>query len=346
MNRSREQMLAFRMTSRVLLRAARLYATNGSHRAWSQLAYHVRRRLTRKASPHLVALGLTHRCQAACDNCYAHAPADAGRDEMTTEECLSVIDQFKGLAALQILFTGGEPLLRKDIFDLIAYAHKIGMLTRIGTNGYLLTREYVVRLKQAGLNQCGVSIDHSDEDAHDRTRKLPGSYERVMQGLGYLRECGIDRKIISCASREKIPGEIERIIELGERFEVNSVYFTIPCLSGRWTDSREEELSEEEMACLRSLLKHPLVDMEFSTSRTMCSSYAKSFLHVSAVGDVTPCPAVPYVMGNIRQEPLADIWRRHVAMLDLESRGRCPMNSECGRKLLREHAASVLTYTE
>jgi len=346
MNRSREQIVAFRMTSRVLLRAARLYATNGSHRAWSQLTSHVCRKLTRKASPHLVTLGLTRRCQAACDHCYAHAPAHGGRDEMTTEECLSVIDQFKGLAALQVLFTGGEPLLRKDIFDLIAYAHKIGLLTRITTNGYLLTRECVHRLKQAGLNQCGISIDHSDEDAHDRTRKLPGSYERVVQGLGYLRECGIDRKIISCVSREKIPGEIERIIELGERLGVNSVYFTIPYLSGRWTDSREEVLSEKEMACLRSLLKHPLVAWEFPTSRTMCCSYAKALLHVSAGGDVTPCPVISYVMGNIRQEPLADIWRRHVAMLDLESRGRCPMNCERDRKLLREHAASVLAYTE
>jgi MoaA/NifB/PqqE/SkfB family radical SAM enzyme len=346
MNRSREQMLAFRMTSRVLLRAARLYAGNGSHRAWSQLAYHISRRLSRKASPHLVALGLTRRCQAACDHCYAHVPAIGGPEELRTEECLSVIDQLKGLAALQVLFTGGEPLLRKDIFDLIAYAHKIGLLTRISTNGYRLTRENVTRLKQAGLNQCGVSIDYSDEDTHDRTRKLPGSYERVMQGLGYLRECGIDRKIVSCVSREKIPGELERIVELGERLEVNSVYFTIPYLSGRWADSREEVLSEKEMAYSRSLLKHPLVDMEFPTSRTMCSSYAKSYLHVSAVGDVTPCPAVPYVMGNIRQEPLADIWRRHVAMLDLESRGRCPMNSECDRKLLREHAASILEYTE
>jgi MoaA/NifB/PqqE/SkfB family radical SAM enzyme len=265
---------------------------------------------------------------------------------MTTEECLSVIDQFKGLAALQVLFTGGEPLLRKDIFDLIAHAHKIGLLTRITTNGYLLNREYVSRLKQAGLNQCGVSIDHSDQDVHDQTRKLPGSYERVIRGLGYLRECGIDRKIISCASREKIPGELECIIELGEKLGVNSIYFTIPFLSGRWTDSRENVLSEKEMACLRSLLKHPLVAMEFPTGRTMCCSYAQSYLHVSAEGDVTPCPVVPYVMGNIRQEPLADIWRRHVATLNLESRGRCPMNSEPDRKLLREHAASVLTYTE
>jgi MoaA/NifB/PqqE/SkfB family radical SAM enzyme len=338
-------MLAFRMNSRVLLRVARLYATNGSHRAWSQLAYHVLRRLTHKASPYLVALGLTRRCQAACDHCYAHAPEKAGRDEMTTEECLSVIDQFKGLAALQVLFTGGEPLLRKDIFDVVAHAHEIGLLTRINTNGYLLTREYVTRLKQAGLNQCVVSVDYSDGGAHDRARKLPGSYERVMQGLGYLRECGIDRKIISCGSRGKIPGELERIIELGERLKVNSIHFTIPYLSGRWTDSYEEALSKEEMAWFRSLLKHRLVDMEFPTSRTMCCSYAKSYLYVSAEGDVTPCPAVPYVMGNIRQEPLADIWRRHVAMLDLESRGRCPMNSEYDRKLLREHAASVLTYT-
>jgi MoaA/NifB/PqqE/SkfB family radical SAM enzyme len=339
-------MLAFRMMSRLLLRAARLYATNGSHRAWSQLAYHVRRRLTRKASPHLVAFGLTRRCQAGCDHCYSHVSASGGREELRTEECLSVIDQIKGLGALQVLFTGGDPLLRKDIFDVIAYAHEIGLLTRISTNGYRLTRERVARLEQAGLNQCGVSIDYSDEGAHDRMRKLPGSYERVTEGLGYLRECGIDRKIISCISREKIPGEIERIVELGERLGVNSIYFTIPYLSGRWTDSREEVLSEDEMGRLRSLLQHPLVDMEFPTSRTMCCSYAKSYLHVSAVGDVTPCPAVPYQMGNIRQEPLADIWRRHVAMLDLESRGRCPMNSECDRKLLREHAASVATYRE
>jgi MoaA/NifB/PqqE/SkfB family radical SAM enzyme len=346
MSRAREEILARRMNWRLLARVARLYSRNGSHRALLQLGRHLGCKLGRKASPHLVALGLTRRCQAGCDHCYAQASRNAELDEMKTGECLSVIDQFKGLAALQVLFTGGEPLLRKDIFDLIAHAHEIGLLTRLSTNGYLLSRDCVAQLKRAGLNQCGVSIDYSDGDAHDRARKLPGSYERVMQGLGYLRECGIERKIVCCVSREKIPEELERMIQLGERLQVNSVYFAIPCLSGRWMHSREKALSEEEMARVRSLLRHPLVDMEFHTSRTMCSSYAKSFLYVSAVGDVTPCPAVPYVMGNVRQEPLADIWRGHVAMLDLESRGRCPMNNERQRELFREHAASVLANRE
>jgi MoaA/NifB/PqqE/SkfB family radical SAM enzyme len=346
MNRSREQLLAFRMASRVLRRAARLYVTNGSHRAWLQLAYHLRRKLTRRDPPHLASLALTHRCQAACDHCYAHVPESDERDELTTQECFSVMDQCKELGALQILLTGGEPLLRKDIFDLVAHAHEIGLLTRISTNGYLLTRECVKQLEQAGLNQCGVSVDYADEGAHDQARKLPGSYERVIRALGYLREHGIERKIVSCAAHDKIPGEIERIIELGERLEVSSVHLSLPFLSGRWADSPEKALSEGELDRLRSLLKHPLVDMEFPSRKTMCGIHARSYLHVGATGDVTPCPAVPYAMGNMRQEPLADIWRRHVAGFDIEARGGCLMNDPCHRKLLQEHAEAVLTRTE
>lgn len=334
--------ISLKMTFNLLNRAARLYRTNGSLRAWLQAATHVYRKLSGQAPPTTATLALTYLCQCKCDNCYAAVDGRNGVDEMSTEELKVVIDQLKGLGALQLIFTGGEPLLREDLFDLVAHAHDIGLITRISTNGLLLTRTCVAELKRAGLNQCGVAIDDADPDTHDRLRGLPGIFEKAMQGLRYLHEYDLDSKIVTYASNRNVPEGLERIIELGRQLKVKSVYINIAYASGRWSNAHHEVLSDEKMALVSKLHDSVFVHLEFPTSQTMCCAYNKEFVYVNAMGEVTPCPVVPFVIGNIRNEPLADIWKRHVSTLCLESRGKCPMNEEKAREALRAHAASVL----
>ncbi len=333
--------ISLKMTYNLMNRAARLYRKNGSLRAWMQAANHVYLKLLGQASPTSATLASTYRCQCKCDNCYAAVKGRNGYGEMSTEELMVVIDQLKRLGALQLIITGGEPLLREDIFDLIAHAHNIGLLTRISTNGWLLTRTCVAELKRAGLNQCGVAIDDADQDTHDRLRGVPGIYEKAIQGLRYLHEYDLDSKIITYATNRNIPEGLERIIALGRELKVRSVYINIVYASGRWLNAQHEILSEEKMALVGKLHDSAFVQLEFPTAQTKCCAYNKAFIYVNAMGEVTPCPVVPFVIGNIRDEPLADIWQRHVSSLQLESRGRCPMNEEKAREALRAHAASV-----
>lgn len=325
-----------------LFRAARLYLFRGSIHIWQQAGRYIYLRLAGKAPPLLVSIAPSYRCQSKCGHCYAMVKGRDSTDEMPTEKWKAIIDQSKMIGALQIIFTGGEPLLRKDIFDLVAHARRIGLFTRITTNGSLLTRKVVAKLKQAGLNQCGVSIDSADADTHDRLRGLPGAFERAIQGLRLLRLYNIDSKLMTYATHENITGELERIIDLGRKLQVRSVYIMIPVAAGRWANSPHVVLSEAEMARLRKLQDYTFVHLEFPSTTTMCRAYNKAFVYVNTMGEVTPCPAVPYVIGNLQYESFTDIWRRHVSALRLESRGECPMNEDRARKALREHAASVL----
>jgi MoaA/NifB/PqqE/SkfB family radical SAM enzyme len=339
---SQNQIVSLKVGLSTLYRASRLYATNGSMRAYLQAASHIYRKLTGQAPPVTAALALTFRCQCNCVHCFA---AVKGRDidhEMSTEELKDVINQLKALGSILAIFSGGEPLLREDIFDLVAHAHDIGLLTRISTNGFLLTRDCVAELKKAGLNQCGVSIDDADPATHDRLRGLPGCFERAVQGLRYLNEYNVNSKILVYAARRNVTEGLERIIDLGRRLHAFSVYILIPVATGRWAGSQSEVLSKEEMDRLLKLYDLKFVHLEFSTMETMCCAYDKLLIHIGATGDVTPCPYIPYAIGNIHKEPLIDIWRRHVSALRLEFRGGCPMNDEKAREALQIHTKSVL----
>jgi MoaA/NifB/PqqE/SkfB family radical SAM enzyme len=262
---------------------------------------------------------------------------------MSTDEMKSAIDQLKGLGTLLLIFTGGEPLLRKDIYALIAHAHNAGLITRLSTNGWLLTRENVAKLKRAGLNQCGVGISDADPEVHDRERGLPGIFDKAVQGLRYLHEYKLEGKIISYATNRNTPEGLEQIIALGRRLRAKSVYLNFAYAAGRWDDACDEVLSEEKMEQLRKLHDAVFVHLEFPTPERMCCALKKGYIYVNASGDVTPCPVIPFVMGTIKSEQLTEIWKRHVSTLCLELRGICPVNEKKTREALKAHVESVRT---
>lgn len=260
---------------------------------------------------------------------------------MTTEEIKSVIDAAREIGVLEVLFSAGEPLLRDDIVELVRYTHEQGLLSRINTNGLLLDAALVSKLREAGLTQCGVSIDHPDPEAHDRLRGVPGAYRRAVSGIEALVRAGVPCQIQTYTSRPLIPEGLKEIAALGKRLGVMNVYFFFPVAVGRWDGSFEEVLTDDERASVRSLQDPTFVHVELPAPETPCCLFTKSILYVSPRGEVTPCPFVPYALGNIREHPLPDIWRRHCAALDFEMRGACPMNFPGHRETLKNHVASV-----
>jgi len=331
---------------RTLSRGARLYFKNGSGRAWVQGTSYLLRRLSGRAVPLSVCLATTYRCQCSCPNCYAAARERESAREMSTEEVRAVIDQVKVLGAIHLNITGGEPLLREDIFDLVAYAHNIGLITRISTNGYLLTPERVAALHRAGLNQCGIAIDDADPATHDRLRGLPGLFERATQGFRLLHEYGIESRLMTYACHGNMPPGMERILGLARRLGVRSVHMNFPYASGLWAEAFDEVFSADDMDQLRrfqGFMKSPLVLLEFPTPEARCLVAKKNFVYINASGKVTPCPVVPYVIGSVRDEPLTSIWKRHADLLRMDYRGNCPMGEPAAREALRAHAAAVLS---
>jgi MoaA/NifB/PqqE/SkfB family radical SAM enzyme len=324
-----------------LYRALRLYSSNRSLRAWGKALSYAARSAFAGPVPPFITIALTYRCPCRCVHCGAGAPKGDAADDLDTDEFKRVMDQAAKMGALQVTFTGGEPLLRDDLDELVRHGHGLGLLTRVNTSGLLLTQERAGRLRDAGLTQCAVSIDDATADVHDRLRGVPGAHKCALAGIENLRHAGILCQINIYAARRNVTQGLENVIALGRRLGVLAVYIILPTATGRWENSFDQALTEEEKRRVRSLQETTFVHLELATRHTPCGVCQKGVLFVSPRGDVTPCPFVPYVFGNVREHRLVDIWRLHCDRLDLESVGECVMNVRDSREALRRHVESV-----
>jgi MoaA/NifB/PqqE/SkfB family radical SAM enzyme len=322
-------------------RTLHLYWKNGSMSAWWALvARNVRRRFDRSV-PIWMTFAPTFRCQCRCAHCYAVRRSVDPKRELTTEEAKSVLDQARSLGVLKVAFSGGDPLMREDIVELVRYGHDIGLLTRLSTNGIGLERERVAQLKDAGLTLGGVSIDSPDPQEHDRLRGLPGTFAKATRGIRNLREAGIPVEILTYASKANLNGGLEGIVRLGRDLDACSVYIFFPIAAGRFADSPEELLTPEERAKVRAMQDVTCVHCEIPSPRCTCCVFSRTLLYVSPYGDVTPCPFVPYTMGSLLQHSLAEVWRRNCELLDFEVRDDCFMNYPKARAAVRAHTQRV-----
>lgn len=132
---------------------------------------------------------MTRRCNLKCVHCYAQAEGERGSDPISTEQAKAMIDDLAAFGAPVMLFSGGEPLVRRDLPELASYATSRGMRAVISTNGTLIDRDMAKRLREVGLSYVGISLD-GGEEIHDKFRGVPGSYRRALEGLEYCREEG------------------------------------------------------------------------------------------------------------------------------------------------------------
>jgi len=294
-----------------------------------------------KPVPIIIDIAPTYRCQCNCVHCSIKAYSADRQSELDTSQIKSIIDEAWQLGVLEMIFSGGEPLLREDIVELVRHANTRGMITRLNTNGLLLNRERVSELKQAGLSQCGVSIDDADPEIHDKLRGVKGAYEKALAGMKNLREFGIFFQILTYASKQNIPSGLEKIISLGRDLGALAVYIFLPTAAGRWIVAFNQVLTETERAKVRELQDLTFVRLELPTASTMCPALDQLFFYVTAQGDVTPCPFAPFVIGNIRDHKLDDLWYRYSTALNVVCRGDCPVNDVCNRETLKRQIQSI-----
>lgn len=276
----------------------------------------------------LIEISLTNRCNCRCQHCFAALEngLDESKDELSTTESKSLLDEIAKIGGIEVCFSGGEPLLREDIVELVAYAHKKGLVSRVITNGILLNEEIVVELKKAGMNWCSLSIDSPRSEIHDRFRGSEGCFNKVVQGLRVLIKHEIPCSIITVARKELIySGELEEIVHLGKALGVTIVRINFPVPIGRFRDMQDQVLNREEREKVRSLLKYGFVSMESPKEQTSCTA-AITKINVLPNGDVTPCVFVPLSYGNVRQKKFIDIWNAmRTYTKDYKKRGKCPM---------------------
>ena len=192
----------------------------------------------------VVVWNITRKCNLKCVHCYAHATDEALADELTTAEGKALIDDLAQFGAPVMLFSGGEPLVRKDLPELAAYAVEKGMRAVISTNGTLITADVAKTLKSIGLSYVGISLDGM-QPVNDRFRGVPGSFNKALNGIRNCQNAGIKVGLRFTINRYNVD-EIPSIFDLLEEMNIPRVCFYHLVYAGRGSEMVKEDLSPEE----------------------------------------------------------------------------------------------------
>ena len=331
-------------------------------------------------TPFLAIWEVTQSCDLVCKHCRAAAQPIPHPDQLSTDEGKALIDQIATMQVPIFVFTGGDPLKRADVFDLIHYAAEKGVKVAVTPSATpLLSREAIFKMKEAGVVRLGISLDGSSPEVHDAFRGLPGAWARTIQAIEWANEAGIPIQVHSTISRHNA-ADLDNLCALFEKLAVVmwNVFFLVPVGRGQLGDllSGEEfeqvfgkiyELSHrvsfqikttEAMHYRRYLLQHnleerrmghgtghgsghphataeyepgsPTADAQSRTRgwATRRVNDGKGFMFISHVGNVYPSGFLPIHAGNIRETPLAEIYRNAPIFKALRDTSRRERNTQ------------------
>ena len=220
-------------------------------------------------SPFLAIWETTQSCDLACKHCRAAAQPVAHPDQLTHSEGEALIDQIAAMRIPIFVFTGGDPLKRPDVYDLIRYAAAKGVHVALTPSATpLLTREAIFKLKEAGLVRLGISLDGSTPEIHDAFRGLPGAWARTIQAIQWANEAGIPIQVHSTISRHNAH-DLDSLCQLFERLAIVmwNVFFLVPVGRGQLADLLSGEEFEEVFGKIYELSQR--VNFQIKTTEAM-----------------------------------------------------------------------------
>ena len=331
------------------------------------------------ARPYVVSWNLTYRCNLACEHCYLDAGPKplvgtenfADRSELGTEECFKVIDEIAGFAPECVtILTGGEPLLRRDILEIVQRAAERGLWVVVGTNGVRITENVARHLKDAGARGLSLSLDALDPDRHDGFRRVRGAWQNTVEGAQILNRTGLPF-IVQTTAGSHNRGELEAIADFAyERLsaKVWNLYFLVPTGRGQFVSDISPQQYDEVLASLyriqgkyqgrmlvnakcaphyiKTVLEngqrpgpgedaaeaHPI--RTYSGGAGGCPA-GTHYMGIRPNGDVTPCPYLPVFAGSLRRASLADLWTSSELFTGI--RQRTSLGGRCGECEMNGH---------
>ncbi len=200
----------------------------------------------------VVVWNMTRRCNLKCMHCYSNSRNIPYRNELTTAEAKTMIRDLAAFGSPVILFSGGEPLMHKDLPELARYAVAQGMRAVISTNGTLITAEKAAVFREIGLSYVGVSLDGM-KATHDRFRGKAGAFEAAMKGIRICRDAGIKVGVRFTINRHNA-ADVPAIFDLLEKENIPRCCFYHLVYSGRGSKLIEEDLSHEETRALLDII--------------------------------------------------------------------------------------------
>ncbi|MCJ7443682.1 MAG: radical SAM protein [Methanotrichaceae archaeon] len=304
----------------------------------------------------IVAWETTSACNLACTYCRASASANPGKNELRTAEALTLIDQLAPLNPM-IIFSGGEPLLRPDIFSLAEHASGKGLRISLATNGILLTPDIVDRIKSSGIKRVSISLDGTIAKTNDSTRGQ-GCFLHAIKGAKYLQG-NIDFQINMTICRRNADETLD-MFNLAENLKAKALhfFFLVPTGRGLETDSISAKKQEELLRLIHRESSKTELDIQVTCApqyvriaeprnrqkRSVGCLAGISFLFISRTGDIYPCGYLPLPAGNIRETDFKDIWENSPLLASLRTRnlkgkcGACNYRDACGGCRARAYA--------
>jgi radical SAM protein with 4Fe4S-binding SPASM domain len=330
------------------------------------------------ARPYVISWNLTYRCNLACEHCYLDAGGVpkvgtenfADRSELGTEECFGVIDQIAAFAPECVtILTGGEPLLRRDILEIVRRAAERGLWVVVGTNGVRISANVARHLADAGARGLSLSLDALDPDRHDRFRNVRGAWRNTVEGAEILNQVKLPFIVQTTAGAHNL-GELDAIADFAHdrlAARVWNLYFLVPTGRGQFVSDMTPAQYDDVLASLyriqekykgrmlvnakcaphyvKTLLEHSLAPglEQRDTAFRVYSGGAGGcpagthYMGIRPNGDVTPCPYLPVFAGSLRSANLADLWTSTPLFTGIRERaslggrcGACEMNGHCG----------------
>lgn len=301
----------------------------------------------------IISWNTTNACNMYCDHCYRDAGCKA-TDELNTVEAKTLLDQIAKAGFKIMIFSGGEPLMRTDIVELVAHAKSLGLRSVFGTNGTLITLDMARKLKAAGAMGMGISLDSLDKEKHNTFRKFPNAWEGAVQGMRNCREAGLAFQIHTTVM-DWNEHEIEAITDfaVAEGAVAHHFFFLVPTGRAQSIETESLRATAYEEVLTRIMKKQQEVDIELKpTCAPQFVRIAKqmgmdlrfqrgclagtSYCIISPRGKVQPCAYLNMELGDVRETPFDEIWKNNKVLQELRTLdykggcGKCNYKQSCG----------------
>ncbi len=309
-------------------------------------------------APRIIAWEITRRCNLVCAHCRASALCEAYPGELTLEECKAVIDDIASITDPILIVTGGEPLMRPDIWDIIDYATERGLHPVVGTNGTLITDDVAQQLRDHGIPRISVSLDFPDPAGQDAFRGRAGAFEQTVEGIRRAREHGVEVQVnttVTKLNRDKL----DQLHDLADELGAVAFHPFLLVPTGRGENLVDVELTPQEYEevmhwAYRRQQTSPMhfkptdAPMYYRVIRQDAAAEGRTvspetygmeamtrgclggitFCFIGHTGEVQPCGYFDMNLGNVKETPFSRIWTDSPVFDDLRHYDR--LKGKCG----------------
>ncbi len=325
----------------------------------------------------LVAWEITRNCNLSCIHCRASATCGPYEGELDTKTCLRIIEEIAAVGNPIVILTGGEPLLRRDIFEIARYGTERGLRMVMAPNGTLITREVAEKLAAAGIKRISVSLDGATAASHDAFRGVEGAFDGALRGIEMAKRAGIEFQINTTITRQNLD-EIAKIQQLATTLGAvaHHIFLLVPTGRGKYIidqgitaqeyeetlnwfyDQKNASSLQLKATCaphyyriLRQRAKADGQTVNFNThgldAVTRGCLGGTGFCFISHRGIVQPCGFLNLNCGDLRKSTFSDIWKSSEVFLSLRDfdklEGKCGMceyRKVCGGCRARAYEAT------